>query len=455
MDIFRLRREVLFVRNENETLKSKIIAIQAALDIKISECERSELAERDSQETILALTNELKTLRVSFKNMEEKIVQVIGKNHDLEARILEEKLKMAETLNSMNEIFDKPGKKRIPVVDRIADTGSDTDLAHSMAKLSWGETTAVESRLPMSYHLLSAGLQGISIPSIAYNNNGHFIASGGSDGTIQMWEPAYSMKLDGCCANIKQPVLSISMSGNTLLATSERLCYIFSYKGDNQSLALGYTLSGHTGSIVAGKLTADSRFAITGGRRLKVWDVASGKCLRTIECYSKCLSVDVNISGNSIVSGHADKAVRMWDLRTGDRTDAITTVHKQGVTSVSFSPTGRHVLTNSMDSSLAILESSSFERTKPVYLTHPEYRTNPWWSKSTFSPGPDNNGFNFVASGSKDGALHIWSTNKNQSVYVQKSHSQPINCVAWRPDGRQIATCDNAGAIFLWNCFEK
>ena len=61
-------------------------------------------------------------------------------------------------------------------------------------------------------------------------------------------------------------------------------------------------------------------------------------------------------SSSTAVSGHADGAVRLWDLRTGEKTAEIGGAHGGHVTSVSFSPVeGTQVLTNSRDGTMKII----------------------------------------------------------------------------------------------------
>ena len=51
-------------------------------------------------------------------------------------------------------------------------------------------------------------------------------------------------------------------------------------------------------------------------RTLKLWDLRSRACIRTIFVGSSCNDlVTGESSGNSIISGHADKKIRFWDPR--------------------------------------------------------------------------------------------------------------------------------------------
>ena len=51
---------------------------------------------------------------------------------------------------------------------------------------------------------------------------------------------------------------------------------------------------------------------------LKVWDVATGKCVVTLEGHSQYVQcVAVFPDGQSVVSGSWDKTLKVWDVATG------------------------------------------------------------------------------------------------------------------------------------------
>ena len=65
----------------------------------------------------------------------------------------------------------------------------------------------------------------------------------------------------------------------------------------------------------------DGRRVVSGSndKTLKVWDVATGKCVATLEGHSSDVyCVAVFPDGRRVVSGSDDKTLKVWDLATGE-----------------------------------------------------------------------------------------------------------------------------------------
>ena len=75
----------------------------------------------------------------------------------------------------------------------------------------------------------------------------------------------------------------------------------------------------------------------SGDKTLRLWDVASGKCVKTLEGHSNgvnsvCFSKDDKL----VVSGSYDRTLRLWDVASGKCVDTLEG-HSGGVISVCFS----------------------------------------------------------------------------------------------------------------------
>eukprot|EP00957_Ditylum_brightwellii_P158545 12068017-Ditylum_brightwellii.AAC.1 len=88
---------------------------------------------------------------------------------------------------------------------------------------------------------------------------------------------------------------------------------------------------------------------------LVLWDVRSGDCVSTLPAHSDPVTgVDFNRDGTCIVSGSHDGLIRVWDAATGECLKTIYAGGNPPVSHVRFSPNGRFVLSGTLDSKLRL-----------------------------------------------------------------------------------------------------
>jgi hypothetical protein len=81
------------------------------------------------------------------------------------------------------------------------------------------------------------------------------------------------------------------------------------------------TLEGRHLRIERVRITPDGRTAVSAGREatLRVWDLVSGKCLRTMAGHGSDLNdVALTLDGRTAASASDDQTVRVWDLGSGE-----------------------------------------------------------------------------------------------------------------------------------------
>ena len=49
-------------------------------------------------------------------------------------------------------------------------------------------------------------------------------------------------------------------------------------------------------------------------KSIKIWDVITGNCLKTLKGHSDWVNFLVKINENTIASASKDKTIRIWDL---------------------------------------------------------------------------------------------------------------------------------------------
>lgn len=76
-----------------------------------------------------------------------------------------------------------------------------------------------------------------------------------------------------------------------------------------------HTLTGHSGKVLSARFLLDNARIVSGSydRTLKLWDLRSKVCMKTVFAGSSCN--DIVCTEQCVMSGHFDKKVRFWDIR--------------------------------------------------------------------------------------------------------------------------------------------
>ena len=82
---------------------------------------------------------------------------------------------------------------------------------------------------------------------------------------------------------------------------------------------------------------------------LKLWEVRSGKCLRTLEGHGGAvLACGFSPDGRLLVSGSDDGTLKLWEVRSGKCLRTLEG-HSDAVWACGFSPDGRLLVSGSGD----------------------------------------------------------------------------------------------------------
>ena len=97
--------------------------------------------------------------------------------------------------------------------------------------------------------------------------------------------------------------------------------------------------------------------ALNPNPSLKVWDLATGKPVRTVKSLSgKALSVAVLADGGHLLAGDSERKISRWDMSTGERV-AVFEGHSAGVRALALSPDERQLFSGSDDETIRRLRA--------------------------------------------------------------------------------------------------
>ncbi|KAI3757243.1 hypothetical protein L6452_04777 [Arctium lappa] len=230
----------------------------------------------------------------------------------------------------------------------------------------------------------------------AAERNSNIVASGGLGGEVFIWDLeaalaplTKSSEADDDCSN------DINGSGNPLPVTSMR------------TISSSNSISSHTNQP-QGYVPI-----VAKGHKESVYALA------------------MNDSGTLLVSGGTEKAVRVWDSRTGSKTMKLRG-HTDNVRALLLDSTGRFCLSGSSDSMIRLWDLGQ-QRCVHSYAVHMD---SVWALVSTPS-------FSHVYSGGRDLSLYLTDLATRESILLC-TREHPIQKLALHDDGIWVATTDSS-----------
>jgi len=229
-------------------------------------------------------------------------------------------------------------------------------------------------------------------------------------------------------------------------------------KFDLFDVATGHCLQtfvGHACKVTSACFSPDNDYALSGGddNILRLWDVTTGRCIHTFEGHkdavsSTCFSPDGRfaVSGCSPRDrsscleflGNLDTSLKLWDLASG-RCIRTFEGHRNHVNSICSSSDGRFILSGSDDATLKLWDIISGKCIR-TFKGHKE---------STFSVCLSSNG-HIALSGSDDATLKLWNVETGRCIYTFREHTDDVLSVAISPDGRFVLSGSYDNTIRLW-----
>ncbi|XP_077205423.1 autophagy-related protein 16-1 isoform X3 [Paroedura picta] len=446
-----------------------------------TECQELRNMLQDLERANQTLKDEYDALQITFTALEEKLRKTTEDNQELVTRWMAEKAQEANRLNAENEKDSRrrqarlqkelaeAAKEPLPVeqdddievlADETSDATEDTSPVRAVSRTARRRSQSSISvpqdnvdkhpgaskdvRVPTTAVCVFDAHDG-EVNAVQFSPGSRLLATGGLDRRVKLWEVfgdkcEFKGSLSGSNAGITS--IEFDSAGSYLLASSNDFASRIWTVDDNR---LRHTLTGHSGKVLSAKFLLDNARIVSGShdRTLKLWDLRSKVCIKTIFAGSSCN--DLVCTEQCVMSGHFDKKIRFWDIRTESTVLEMELLGR--ITALDLNPERTELLSCSRDDLLKIIDL----RVNAVKQTFSAqgFKCGSDWTRVVFSPDG-----NYVAAGSVDGSLYIWNglTGKVEKV-LSKHHSNSINAVAWSPSGAHVVSVDKGNKAVLWSDF--
>ena len=272
---------------------------------------------------------------------------------------------------------------------------------------------------------------------VAISPDGAWLAAGGSDGTVQVW--------------------------------------------DTDSWSEKAAFETHHDAVFAMTIATDARWLVTGGydHKVRIWDTASWAevaCLTVGRHRSSVFGVAIAPDGAWLAAVSSDGTVRIWDTANWAQIAGFHSRRHGG--KVAIAPDGTWLATVSRDK-VRIWDTATWTRratlsggtlvinTLAITPDGTKLATAGWgtawiwdtgnWTQiaalplgdvTTMAIAPDGT---WLATGSHDGTVRIWDAVRWAQTALLTGHHSDASTVAIAPDGTWLATGSHDGTVRIWD----
>lgn len=223
----------------------------------------------------------------------------------------------------------------------------------SIASIVFGETESSKPIINISEAKTGKDIKTFKVEvetRIKFTPDGRSLI-GGARKQINVWDVTTGQQKQVLKGHPRQVCfLAISLDGRRIAAGSYNSGIVTIWDANSGAMIQSFTLGG-TECIA---LSPDGKMLAIGGstRVIKLFDVQSGKLLKTLGHKGTVTSVAFHPHGKRLVSGSEDCTIKLWDVRTGQLKKTLE--HHDKVTVVTINKSGTKMASGTMNGTIKI-----------------------------------------------------------------------------------------------------
>ncbi|MCC5641593.1 caspase family protein [Nostoc sp. CHAB 5824] len=278
------------------------------------------------------------------------------------------------------------------------------------------------------------------VNSVAMSTDGQTIVSGGTDGTVRLWN-LQGHPLAKPFRGHESSVSSVAMStdGQTIVSGgTDGTVRLWNLQGH----PLAEPLCGHESSVSSVAMSTDGQTIVSGSRdrTVRLWNLQGHPLAEPLRGHESSVnSVAMSTDGQTIVSGGNDCTVRLWNLQGYPLAQPFRG-HKGNVWSVTMSTDGQTIISGGDDCTVRLWNLQGHSLAEP-FRGHENY---------VYSVAMSTDGQTIV-SGSRDGTVRLWNLQGHPLAEPFRGHESNVNSVAMSTDGQTIVSGGDDCTVRLWN----
>jgi len=197
---------------------------------------------------------------------------------------------------------------------------------------------------------------------------------------------------------------------------------------------------GHTTQLKSVRMTPDGRYAMTLGRSVAVWDLATGAEIRalSLDTGGSISCFDLSRDGRFLACADYEGTLHLLDLEQG-RTLAAVKAHEQYIDGLAFSPDGKFLASGGSDGMVRLWRLPGLKPAASVKAG--------WWVAG-LAISPDGR---WLAAGGPDKAVPVWSLPDLKESRAFQGNPEGVNGLAFAPDSRLLASAGRDNTVRVWD----
>ncbi|MDI1277976.1 TIR domain-containing protein [Methylobacter sp.] len=281
------------------------------------------------------------------------------------------------------------------------------------------------------------------IKSVAISPDGEWLALCSDDNTVKLWSMdtgASQATLVGHTDEVN--CVGFTTDGNSIISSSgDKTIRIW----DCTTGRIKHILKGHSGTAYPVIALADGKRLLSGAanndKSIKLWDIQTGACLKTIETEQTIRTAAVNANGTRVVIGGRNGNLTLWDL---DAAECLASLDGHS----------SHLYSVQMTADEMFAVSGSHDRTVKIWnlATGRCVATLEGHQGIIDSVALSPNDRIIASTGLFDETVRLWDFKSGDCLQVIKNdeNSFPMS-VTFSPDGSRLVVGTNKGLIYFYS----
>ena len=286
-------------------------------------------------------------------------------------------------------------------------------------------------------YLLQSIKKGDEVNCVAFSPDGLKIIAGYSDGSARIIDVAtekVDLEVKGHWKAVN--VVAFDPKGRYFMTAGDNTIKIWTPDGEQI-----YNLKDHTTTIVSVDIDSSGEFMVSGAisKIFKQWNVLKGEVIRNYDGHTDvAMAVCFSRDGKRIASGSGDHTIKIWDAESGAELMSLPG-HASDIYDVEFSPDGSLLASCGKDNTIHIYDLAEGKLLRTL-KGHKKFVID-----IAFSP----DGLHLL-SASLDQEIRVWEVATGKTIYSFIDHEAPVTHVAFSPDGKRFASSSQDKTIKIW-----